>query len=134
MVEENDAALSYVRWEPPDVVFVAVNGDVSVDEARRLIAEIRPLLLDKPRVFFISDFRRCGAVPPDARAVTRGVIKGTNVRGTAVFGASFHVRVVMTLIYKAAKLLNNYDDSNPLFFCDTEAQARAWIEERRAST
>jgi hypothetical protein len=133
MIAENDDDLHYVRWEPPDIVFVAVDGDVSVDQARSLVAVIRPILLEKPRVFFIVDFNRFGALPPEARDATRGVTKGTNVRGTVIFGATFQQRVVMTLTYKAAKLLNRYDDRNPLFFCDTEAQARAWVEERRAS-
>lgn len=134
MIAENDDRHTYVRWEPPDILFAGATGDVSVEEARRAVAEIRPLLLDKPRVFFLVDIKRLGAMSSDARTATMGVTKGTNVRGTAVFGATFQQRVVLTLIYKAAKLLNKYDDRNPLFFCDTEAQARAWIEERRAST
>jgi hypothetical protein len=132
MMAQEDA--SYVRWDPPDTIFAALVGDISVDETRRRIAEIRSLLLDKPVVFFLIDFRHGGSISPEARAVAMGVTKDTNVRGTAIFGASLRLRVLITLISKAAKVLYKYDNRNPLFFCETEAQARAWLEERRATT
>jgi hypothetical protein len=52
------------------------------------------------------------------------------VRGSAVIGASFHIQVLGLLVAKAAKLIHRQDEIEP-YFCDTEAQARSWVEKRR---
>jgi len=130
MTEEH---ASYVRWDPPDTVFVAIIGDISPAESDRLTGEIRRLTLDKPRAFLLSDVRRVGEVGTETRNRWIDAMKSVDICGTAIFGASFYIRVIATLGHKIGKVLHGRDN-NPYFFCDTEAQARAWIEERRATT
>lgn len=80
-------------------------------------------------MFGLIDMSRVGTISPEARLIARAEAGHLPLRGTAVFGASFHHRVIALLANKAATLLKK--DHQPIAFFATEAEARAWIDERR---
>jgi hypothetical protein len=117
------------RWEPPDICITVLIGDISGHEMRRLMAETMVLIAGKPYVLGLIDMSRLGVLSPEARQVARTEALNLPMRGTAVFGASFHHRVLAILINKAASLLKK--DHQPVAFFVTEAEAREWLEARR---
>jgi hypothetical protein len=121
--------VSFHRWEDPDVTFLAIIGDLSRPEMRRILDETNASAKGKPYIFGLIDMSRVGTISPEARVVARTEAGHFLLRGTAVFGASFHHRVIALLANKAAALLKK--DHQPIAFFATEAEARAWIDERR---
>jgi hypothetical protein len=117
------------RWEPPDTCFLVLVGDVSGEDMRRLIAAALAQTASMTYTFGLIDMSRLGAVAPEARLVAKNEATAIPMRGTAVFGASFHHRVIATLINKAGSILKK--DHQPIAFFATEAEARAWLTERR---
>jgi hypothetical protein len=121
-----------VRTEPPDIFIVEFIGDLSVDELRRIFAEQKRFEAGKEYILLLSDMSNGGSISPEAREIIPTESKGTVCRGMAIFGASFHVRVLATLVTTAARVLNKISNYPTRFF-DTEAQAREWLNERRMS-
>lgn len=54
------------------------------------------------------------------------------LRGTAIYGAPLKARVLAKLMLTASNLFRPGKNVNPVEFWDNEAEARAWIEKRRA--
>jgi hypothetical protein len=82
----------------------------------------------------IIDVSHLESITPAARrAAAQGPEPGKKVmpvRASVVIGASFHIQVLGLLVAKAARFINRNDDME-LHFCDTEAQARTWLEKKR---
>jgi hypothetical protein len=123
------------RWEPPDTSFIAYFGDVTGDHARDLIATSGRYTTGIPYTFALIDVSRLRHFSTEAREISsansrKGPDGRAQLRGTAIFGASFHIRVVANFGTLAYNLLKRQTD-NPLRFFDTEAAARSWLAERR---
>jgi hypothetical protein len=125
---------SFIRWEPPDICFLALVGDISAPDMRRLAGEVTSSAFtsakSQPYILGLIDMSRVGAFDPSARAEARTASNKIRIRGTAVFGADFHVRVIATLVHTAFSVLNKLHD-HPIRFFETEAEARAWLSDRR---
>ncbi|MDI1483433.1 hypothetical protein [Polyangium sp. y55x31] len=128
-LEENE-----ILTEEPDLVLIHFRGHVSADEARRLYDTQLRFSKGKPHLFLILDVEEFGEMPAEARRV---VINGPKDRtpvapilGCAFIGANFHTRVLGTMIFRAARLLRGVN-TFPVHFCDTEAEARAFIDTLR---
>lgn len=121
-----------VLTQAPDHVHLLLGGDLSVEDALRIQEEIGAFEQDKEYILLLLDISRLGRLSAEARkaAARAGAMK--RCRGIAVYGASFPQRVMPILIVKAFTLLNKNLDSPTAFF-DTEAEARAWLSERRNS-
>jgi hypothetical protein len=57
-------------------------------------------------------------------------MRALNPRATAVYGADFHVRVIATLITKAASLIDARV-KGPVSFFGSERDARGWLGDIR---
>jgi hypothetical protein len=130
MSPEEQAKGSFVRFEPPDVCFAAFVGDIDASVMRRMNEELWRIAHDKPHIFLLLDNSRTGSVPSEARKLAAEGLKNLRVMGAAVFGASFTVRVLVSLLARAHAILWKETAMDLHFFRD-EAEARAWIEERR---
>lgn len=118
------------RFEPPDLYFCRVHGDVSGAEMQTQIDAIRELAARRGHgIFWLSDIREMGILTPEARraaAVASSGEMNALLRGSAVFGGSFTRRVMVTLLARAVRLLRP-NQSRPLAFVETEADARAYL-------
>lgn len=119
-----------IRTEPPDAYFVAFVGDISEDVLLSKMRELRVYTEGKPYVLAINDLTKMRSITAAARNLAVEEGKHLPLRGTAIVGASFQLRVLATLANKALSLLSKKGDYETRFF-DTEAEARAWINERR---
>lgn len=127
--------LSYVgtttiHLEPPDIVRLKAEGDLSAEDMARIFAEITRLTVTQSRYFVLTDISGLGKISPDARKRASEQIDTLRVCGGAAFGATFPQRVLVTLLSRVLSLFGNFAD-RPLVIVETEAQARAWIEARR---
>jgi hypothetical protein len=119
-----------VYFEQPDVFFIVANGDISVSDVLRIHEAIAAFEEDKEYIFVLMDASRLGAMEPGARKVGTRPEASRRMRGLVVFSASFTQRIVIMLIAKAFALLKK-DDRLAIGSFETEAEARAWIDERR---
>lgn len=125
---------SYVTFELPDLAYWHLIGRVEESDIIRIYEQQLEFSKDKPYILLVIDVSRFESISAAARrAAATGPNPGQEampVRGSAIIGASFHVRVLGILISKAAFAINRSKD-NDLHFCETAAQARDWVEKRR---
>jgi hypothetical protein len=120
-----------IRIEPPDLCFVTNNGDISIEDAAALMSRVGAVAGVNRRVFLLFDVTRSGNMAPEARKAVVDTLGKLPVGGIAIFGATFTIRVVATLILKAIGII--YPSAPAAHFFSSEAEARAWLSERRSS-
>ena len=118
-----------LRLEPPDLFIVINDASVSFEDAAALMERLEAFAKGKDCVLMLFDVTRASDIAPEARKLVVASLGKLPIAGVAMFGASFSVRVVSTLMTKAASLL--YPSAPTACFFATEADARAWIGERR---
>jgi hypothetical protein len=122
------------RFEPPDLYHTRMDGEVSEDDVRTQFEAIRTLSKHAGHtIFWMSDVRKMGSFTTEARrAVAEETRKDAlaGIRASAAFGASFPTRVVVTLLLRAIRALKPAK-ARPYAFVDTEAEARAFLDEQR---
>ena len=112
-----------------DIIITRLHGTFTLEHAQTWCQISEDLIAKYGGIFSISDFRAGGTIQPESRCHIGQWPGVPKVRGLAMFGASLMLRVIMTMIVRAAKLLRNY--TVPLITVATETEARAWIAEQR---
>lgn len=129
---ERRIGLHLVRREPPDLLVLMSVGDIDGEHANAILAEMHELGKSSSAVFILMDVSQLGHILPEARAAATNSKTGLKTEGIAFIGAGFHHRVLVSLIVRASALIRN-GSLIPTAFFEAEAEARAWIEERRRS-
>ncbi|WP_437568204.1 MULTISPECIES: STAS/SEC14 domain-containing protein [unclassified Sorangium] len=124
-----EAARLTLREDPDGLLCTVVEGDLSDDMAREIAAACKGLSDSGREVLVLSDTRRIGTILPSARKVMASEMRAVRFDAIALFGASFAVRVVSTLAAKSVQILTQ--QSYPVQFFETEAEARAWLLAQR---
>jgi hypothetical protein len=119
-----------VRPEPPDTMFLRVQGDLDVASAREMVAMMRRFCEGTSSLLLLVDMAGLRSLPADARKVLAELLLEIPVAATAAFGASFAQRVVATMADKTNNLIRGSRAYETRFFAN-EAQARAWLEQKR---
>jgi len=122
------------RFEPPDLYFSRVNGDISGEDMLTQIDAMQKLAerLGHP-IVCLSDVRNMRVFSPQARQAAAGMSATempAALRASAVFGAAFTTRVMVSLLVRAVGVLNP-KTIRPLAFVETEAEARAFLDKHR---
>jgi hypothetical protein len=118
------------QLEPPDLVFITNDGDISVEEATQIAGRVEAFAEGKDLVLILFNVERAtNHISPEARKIVVNRIGKLPVGGIAMFGATFSQRVIATLMGKAMLLL--YPSAPVVRFFPSEAAARAWLNERR---
>ena len=114
------------RFDPPDIYFSRMNGDVSAADMRAQLDALRSVHQKTNQgIFWLCDVRNIGTISAEARhiiAASSSTDLRHALRGSAVFGAAFSTRIVVTLVARAVRLLNP-SKLRPVAFVDTEARA-----------
>ncbi|WP_437327514.1 STAS/SEC14 domain-containing protein [Sorangium sp. So ce381] len=124
-----DAASSDVRDHPDGIVRVAVHGEVTEDRVRAILGAIRRVAESGRDVLVLADARHMGPVSAPARKAVTEEMRGARVDAVALIGASFSMRVVVTLLAKGVQMLTGRH--YPQQFFDTEGEAHTWLLARR---
>ncbi len=129
MVLEEVIGRHRIRLEPPDLFAIVNDGDISEADASRLMNRLVDFAGGKERVLLLIDVERSGQMAPAARSIVVNCVGRLPVAGIAIVGATFSTRVAATLMTKALGLL--YPSATVTRFFASEAEARAWLGERR---
>lgn len=124
------------RFEPPDLYVVRIDGDVSGQEIRVQIDAIQALAQRTGKsIFWLADIAKMGSIKPDARRAMAEANQEahTALAGSAMFGASFTSRVMINLLVRAVRILRA-SKQRPVAFVETEAEARAFLDEHRKNS
>jgi hypothetical protein len=118
-------------FEPPDIFFLKLTGHVNWEEGSEINRRHREWGKDLERVYFLIDLSELDRIDPEVRKDATATMAEIQLRGMVGFGAPIKAKVIAKLIFTALNLFSNKADKVPLHFTDTEAEARAWIDERR---
>lgn len=116
-----------MRFEPPDTVQMFTNGVIEPEDFEQFFQLAMQLSPDRP-IFMLRDARE-GVLGPKTRARIIELAQPSRVGGVVNYGASFHTRVVVTMLLKAVRAFKNATPD--VAFVETEQDARAWIEGQR---
>jgi hypothetical protein len=118
-------------FEPPDIIFLKLRGHCTWEEGAEINRRHREWGKPLDRVFFLIDLSELDRIDPEVRKDATTTMAQLPLRGMVGYSAPIKAKVIAKLIFTALNLFSNKADKIPLHFTDTEAQARAWIEERR---
>nr|AYM52968.1 hypothetical protein [Jahnella sp. MSr9139] len=128
--ERRELGAHEVLFEPPDLSIFRARGDISAADVGLIRAEVRRLCQEREALFSLVDLTGLGAILPEARSRAARPWP-LQIQGIAVIGAGFLHRVVITAVDRAlARLFRGDGRFTPHFFA-TEAEARAWLDQRR---
>jgi len=113
-------------FESPATCFVTYVGDLDADVVAQVNVALEETVRNQKYVDLLVDLSRTGHVSEGVRRLAVGGMLALNPRATAVFGADFHLRVVVSMITKAIRLLH-VDLRGQIKFFEREADARAWL-------
>lgn len=120
-----------VRFEAPDIIFNRPDGDMSIDEMRRILELVNSFPKPEKGYFGLIDASKGGRSDPAAMKDPALRAMNENHRGVVYFNAAFFHRTMIGIFQRAARLLKLGHNNTPLEIFETEAEARAWIEARR---
>jgi hypothetical protein len=118
-------------FEPPDIFFLKIRSHVNWEEGSEINRTHREWGKNLDRVFLLIDLSELDRIDPEVRKDATATMATIPLRGMVGFAAPIKAKVIAKLIFTALNLFSNKADKVPLHFTDTEAEARAWIEERR---
>jgi hypothetical protein len=118
------------RVEPPDTFVIRMKGTFTRGDVAALFPAVKRFAAARPWFVSLVDVRELDGMTSEGRqtGIQESVLP--NLRGTAVIGASFPVRMLFSLGHTASNLLSRRRSSPIRFFAD-EAAARAWLDARR---
>lgn len=118
---------------PPDIVVTEWHGDVSGDEMRAVYRLYDTLVPGNGDLLGCSIMKDSGPPTAAARRAAAEEPNAQRFRALAFVGATFHFRVIATMVGKAHRALTR--NAPPLAFFDEMPEAIAWLEcQRRPAT
>jgi hypothetical protein len=113
-----------------DLIFSVVGArkDDGADKSQRFFEIVEPVFKKYPHVFHLTDARRGFSLNAAARRTYVEWGKTHAFAASAVFGAGTMTRGLLELTSRAISL---FGKPLPMKFCDTEAEARAWLAQQR---
>jgi hypothetical protein len=131
MTREPNIGNQTTFFEAPDIIFLKLRGGVVWEEGSEINRRHREWAKDLDRVFFLIDLSELDRIEPEVRKDATKTLAEIPLRGMVGYSAPIKAKVIAKLIFTAMNLFSNKADRVPLYFTDTEEQARAWIADRR---
>lgn len=116
----------HVRLSEPGLVQVVLNGTPQPEDMFQAAADFREFMRHHPRPAVLVDVTKLSTISPSVRQASREAAKHLKVGPIVVVGASFHTRVILTLMIKASRLAKR-ETSMDLMFASSEAEGLAWL-------
>lgn len=120
-----------IRVEPPDLVVLRLSGQLSVTDVSLVVTELHRIAGEGGRLFGVCDASRGSGMTAEARRAASDQSPSSPLEAVGIYGASFQMRIFLKLLLTANELLHSSGQTTTLKVFETEAEARAWIEERR---
>lgn len=90
------------------------------------LSELKAFARSRPLLLVLTDMTRLKEMPADVRKIAREGSSDIVLGAIAIMGASFHLRVVTTLLLKGIRLLKRRS-LPPLSFVDSEQEGWNWL-------
>ncbi len=116
-----------------DLLITRIVGDYTLEDIRSYY-ELAREMSQKGDVYSIGDMTRAGTITPEARRYSVENGNGLRMIYSASFGLNPAMRVLMTMLLRAAQLLGRSRPGTQVEFFATEAEARAAVARIRART
>ena len=113
-----------------DIVFSRWQGVGSLAEIQAYHAIVERVIAERGQVYCLIDMSNTGRPTPEARQWMTEWSRRFHVNAVAGFGASFAVRVAVTLMMRAVRFFKGSEFLTEFF--ETEAEARAFLAAERA--
>lgn len=121
-----------MRFEAPDLICTVLDGPLTVEEAEVIVGRIFELGRRHGPLLSMLDVSRYESSGTRVRQVfLQGNGDRYPIRAGAVIGASFTMRIAMTMVLTAGAHISPKSFSFPVTFSATEAEARAWLASLR---
>ena len=118
--------------EEPDLLGLKLVGVVSAEESHDFNAKQVELCQGRTRVFMLVDMADFSSVSSAGRKHASEGLHQMPLRGIAIHQAGIAARVLGKLVVAGVQLFTKDESKRfPLEFFPTEAEARAWIDQRR---
>lgn len=116
-----------LRFEEPGVAVITYHGDVDAEEMQ-VLCDVPDQERHRGRFqLTLCDLRQLGTISPEARKVGARRQRPAAVYYTAYVGASFAMRVVVSMWTRGANFLQG--PKNQVGFFDDMDEARAWLRQ-----
>jgi hypothetical protein len=116
-------------FEEPDIIYMRLAGTVTDEESEVINAHHLAYSQGRSQIFFLVDLEELVGLPNSVRKAVIETLNQIPIGGFSFYKAPLTARVLAKLIVIGMRLFGKHI---PLQFSDTEAEARAWIEQRRA--
>ena len=114
-----------------DWVELELVGSIGLADSTPIHDRLAQILADHGgRAFLLADITRLAGLQPDVRRQMATWNREHRLSATAVFGGSFTVRTIVTLVLKAIRFRDR--DAMEVYFAKEEHEARRWLAARRA--
>lgn len=90
------------------------------------LSELKAFARSRPLLLVLTDMTRLKEMPADVRKIAREGSSDIVLGAIAIMGASFHLRVVTTLLLKGIRLLKRRP-LPPLSFVASEQEGWNWL-------
>lgn len=121
-----------IELESPDIVHIHYVGDVEITHFQGF-NEVMVFFPPTTPLYLLRNARNGGVVAQETRKHIATTPQQSRFAAIATYGASFQSKTVFSNMNRAIKTTRRAD-LIPIEFFDTEQQARAWIEQRRADS
>jgi hypothetical protein len=119
-----------VGFEAPDLCVVRFGETLAYEDGLAVYEEELRLAEEHGAIFVLADLTGVRSITAEARKIAAELKTSPQILGVANFGVSFRLRVLAKLVVTLRRLAGQQIDGL-LFMGASEADARAWIAERR---
>ncbi len=112
-----------------DVLHITLRGEFALQEMQKLVELTDDVIARHGFYGAIFDGSQVGAIPPAVRRMSGQWPGLKKCYGNVIYGASFSVRTIMSLVARGLKLFSA--NSLEIAFFKSEPEARAWLTARR---
>ena len=120
--------VSALRFTPPNLVELDIVAPFEGAHAKRIVELLREFETQHGRCLVLVDVSRLDHLPRDVRENVIDGQKFDSILAMAVVGTGFALRVAVTMILKAARILIPRPYTYPFEFFDDKAQALVWLK------
>jgi hypothetical protein len=126
-----DSGAHHLRFEPPDLFYIDVSGDVSGVDIHTIFQSIARASSKHGKLYVIANVTRMGTLSQDARKVASTKEYELPMHAMVIIGATFTQRTVIGLVDKAYRLLVRDPTAPVMMFVDSPEEAGRWISKRK---
>lgn len=110
---------------PGSVAVATYRDPLIIEELTAINETMGELQARTGRLFLLADLRAVTSMPASGKSI--GLEDTLQFDAVAVVGASFALRVVVTMMLRAGRTLNKDKFDFPFEFFDTELEGLAWL-------